>query len=383
MKFDTLLTHGGRDPKAHKGMVNTPVYRTSTVVFESMAEYKATRGAKFDHVRYGRLGTHTVKELENLVAAIEGGHRAVLTPSGVSAIATTLNTLARPGSHILVPDNVYYPCREFCEKVLAPRGVRVEYYAGSEVERLVRPDTSVVYCESPGSLTMEMQDFARIAAAAHAVGAKVVADNTWATPVFLQPFEHGIDVSIHAATKYLVGHSDVMMGTVTAHDPELWLAIRTEAAAQGLSISPDDAYLATRGIRTLGVRMAAHYRNALDVAQWLAGHPRVAQVLYPALPQHPDHALWRRQMRGASGLLTLELEPCSLEQRDAFIDRLTLFAIGASWGGYESLVLPADTAGKRSLAGRDYAGPLVRLHIGLEDVEDLKHDLDQALRRED
>ncbi|HYG44860.1 MAG TPA: cystathionine beta-lyase, partial [Bordetella sp.] len=359
--------------------VNTPVYRTSTVVFESMAEYRATRGSKFDHVRYGRLGTSTVKDLENLVAAIEGGHRAVITPSGVSAIATTLNALVRPGSHILVPDNVYYPCREFCEKVLVPRGVRVQYYAGSDIASLVTGETSVVYCESPGSLTMEMQDFSRIAASAHAVGAKVVADNTWATPAFLQPFEHGIDVSIHAATKYLVGHSDVMMGTVAARDPDLWLAIRSEAAAQGLSVSPDDAYLAARGIRTLGVRMAAHYRNTLEVAQWLSAHPRITQVLYPALPGHPGHALWKKQMSGASGLLTLELRPCSTEQRDAFIDGLELFGIGASWGGYESLVLPADVDGKRSMA-QTFSGPLVRLHIGLEDPEDLKRDLEQALR---
>jgi len=380
MKFNTLLAHGGRNPKAHRGMVNTPVYRTSTVVFESMAEYRATRGSKFDHVRYGRLGTSTVKDLESLVASIEGGHRAVITPSGVSAIATTLNALVRPGSHILVPDNVYYPCREFCEKVLAPRGVRVQYYAGSDVAGLVTADTSVVYCESPGSLTMEMQDFPRIAASAHAVGAKVVADNTWATPAFLQPFEQGIDVSIHAATKYLVGHSDVMMGTVCARDPDLWLAIRSEAAAQGLSVSPDDAYLAARGIRTLGVRMAAHYRHALDVAQWLSAHPRVTQVLYPALPQHPGHALWKKQMSGASGLLTIELAPCSTEARDAFIDKLELFGIGASWGGYESLVLPADIAGKRSMA-QTFAGPLVRLHIGLEDPEDLKRDLEQALHQ--
>jgi len=378
MHLSTLLVHAGRDSAARKGMVNTPVYRTSTVVFESMAEYRATRGSKFDNVRYGRLGTYTAKELERLVASLEQAYRAILTPSGVSAITTTLNALTRPGTHILVPDNVYYPCRTYCEEVLQARGVEVEFYVGSDVSSLVRPNTVVVYCEAPGSLTMEMQDFQALADAAHTVGAKVVADNTWATPIFFQPFEHGVDVSIHAATKYLGGHSDVMMGTITAVDPDLWLRIRSEAASQGLAVSPDDAYLMARGIRTLEVRMERHYKNGLAMAQWLEQQPQVAKVLYPALESSPDHALWKRQMTGASGLLTIELKPCDVEQCDRFIDALSLFSIGASWGGYESLVLPADTSGKRSVNANSFSGPLVRLHIGLENVEDLQEDLRQA-----
>lgn len=379
MQFNTILTHGGRDPQTHKGMVNTPVYRTSTVVFDSMAHYNATRGSKFDTVRYGRLGTQTLKDLELLVAGMEGGYRSVILPSGLSAIATTLNALAGPGTHVLIPDNVYYPCREFCDQVLVPRGVQVEHYSGSDIAALVKSNTSVVYCESPGSLTMEMQDIPALAAAARAVGAKVVADNTWATPVFFQPFDHGVDVSIHAATKYFVGHSDVMMGTITTQDPDLWLAIRSEAASQGVSVSPDDAYLAMRGIRTLGVRMAQHYRNGMAIAQWLEVQPQVAQVLYPGLPSHAGHGLWKSQMSGASGLLTLELKDRNVEQRDKFIDALALFSIGASWGGYESLVLPADPTGKRSISTDPFKGSLVRLHIGLEDVDDLKKDLQQAL----
>jgi len=378
MQVNTLLSHAGRDPDARKGMVNTPVYRTSTVVFESMADYAATRGSKYDHVRYGRLGTQTVKELERLVAALEGGHRSFMTPSGVSAITTVLNALLPSGSHMLVPDNVYYPCREYCEKSLKPRGVEVEYYVGSDISGLVRPGTAVVYCESPGSLTMEMQDIPRLAEAAHAAGALVVADSTWATPVFFQPFMHGIDVSIHAATKYLGGHSDVMMGTVTTQDPELWLRLRGEAGAVGLSVSPDDAYLMARGIRTLGVRMDRHYRNGLEMARWLRDRPEVEAVMYPALETDPGHALWKKQMTGASGLLTIALRPCDKARRDRFIDGLELFGIGASWGGYESLVLPADVAGKRSVSGAPFEGPLVRLHIGLEDPEDLKADLRQA-----
>ncbi|WP_442592622.1 cystathionine beta-lyase [Parapusillimonas sp. JC17] len=378
MQLSTLLVHAGRDSDSRKGMVNTPVYRTSTVVFDSMADYRATRGSKFDNVRYGRLGTYTTKELEHLIASLENAYRAVLTPSGVSAITTTLNALALPGSHILVPDNVYFPCREYCEKVLRARGVEVEFYTGSNIASLTRPNTAVVYCESPGSLTMEMQDIKALADAAHEAGAKVVADNTWATPIFFSPFEHGIDVSIHAATKYLGGHSDVMMGTIATVDPDLWLQIRSEAAVQGLAISPDDAYLMARGIRTLGVRMERHYKNGVAMAQWLMAQPKVETVLYPALESSPDHALWQRQMSGASGLMTMALKPCSQEQCDRFIDALSLFSIGASWGGYESLVLPADTAGKRSIASDPYRGPLVRLHIGLENIEDLQADLRQA-----
>src|SRR5690625_3244343 len=361
------------------GMVNTPVYRTSTVVFDSMADYRASRKSKFDNVRYGRLGTYTAKELEKLVASIEGAYRAVLTPSGVSAIATTLNVLAQSGTHILVPDSVYFPCRNYCETILRDRGVDVEFYSGSDVVSKIRKNTSVVYCESPGSLTMEMQDIKAISETAHSMNAVVVADNTWATPIFFEPYKYGIDISIHAATKYMCGHSDVMMGTITTQDPDLWLKLRSEVASQGLVISPDDAYLVSRGIRSLAVRMHQHYMNGLQIAEWLEVHPKVANVYYPALASSPDHALWKMQMTGASGLMTIQLRTSKQQQRDQFIDGLSLFGIGASWGGFESLVLPVDLDGKRTNPKKHGLGQLVRLHVGLENITDLKNDLMQAL----
>lgn len=381
MNIDTMLAHGGRDPGKYHGMVNPPVCRTSTVIFDSVASYEASRKEKFSSLRYGRHGTFTAFELQDLVAQLEGGYRSVVVPSGLAAISASLSAFTSTGDHILVPDSVYGPTRDFCDNVLKKNGVEVTYYRsdiGAGITELFCRDTKVVYCESPGSLTIDMQDVPVIARAAHNRGIVVIADNTWATPYFFKPFENGIDVSIHAATKYIVGHSDVMAGMITT-DTEHWLQLRNTIASYGYCVSADDCYLALRGLRTLGVRLKQHFTSALDIGRWLARHPEVSRVLYPALESDPGHELWKRDMTGACGLLSIELKPCPKTSVDRFINSLRLFGIGSSWGGYESLVLPVHPEKYRTVTPLEYEGPLVRLHIGLEDADDLRTDLEQAL----
>jgi cysteine-S-conjugate beta-lyase len=380
---DTLLAHLGRHPERQNGAVNPPVYHASTILSANMAEWEAKRAPdqRFDVIRYGLLGTPTTFALEEALAAVEGGYRAMLMSSGLAAITAPLQATLKCGDHLLMVDSAYGPARNFCDKVLTRCGVETTYYdplIGEEIARLMRPNTRVVYVESPGSHTFEIQDVPAIAAAAHAAGAKVLMDNTWASPYLFPSFARGVDVSIHAATKYIVGHSDVMLGAVITTE-EMYLPVRTMAADLGHCAAPDDAYFALRGLRTLSVRLERHQKNALEVARWLQRRPEVARVLYPALPDDPGHALWKRDFLGASGLFGVVLKPAPKEAVYAMIDALDLFGIGSSWGGFESLILPSNPGRLRTATRWEPEGPGLRLHIGLEDPQDLIADLERGL----
>jgi cystathionine beta-lyase len=383
MKKDTLLAHAGRAPEKFEGMVNTPVFRTSTVIFPTLEEYEKRAGDDYKSVRYGRHGTPTTFALEEAIARMEGGYQAVVLPSGLAAIAAAISAFVRTGDHLLVSDSVYAPTRNFCERRLRVNGVEVEYYdpliAGGIV-KLFRPNTKAVFCESPGSLTFEVQDIPAIAEAAHARGLVVLADNTWGTPYFFPSFERGVDVSIHSATKYIVGHSDVMMGAIVTSEKH-WVTVRRTVADYGYSVSPEDCYLALRGFRTIGVRMKQQMANALKVARWLRSRPEVKRVIYPALETDPGHALWKRDFEGAAALFSFVLDGVDEKTAAAFVNALKLFSIGSSWGGYESLVVVARITPYRTATRWNPGGPTIRLHIGLEDPDDLIADLEQAFAR--
>src|ERR1700730_9706160 len=382
---DTLLTHLGRNPEAQHGAINPPVYHASTILSKNMAEWENRRDPRvhFGVVRYGLSGTPTTFALEELLARIEGGYRAAIVGSGLAAITAPLQGCLSQGDHLLMVDSAYGPARNFCNRVLTRCGIETTYYdplIGEGIAKLMRPNTKVVYVESPGSLTFEVQDVPAIAAVAHQHGARVMMDNTWATPYLFRSFEHGVDVSIHAATKYIGGHSDVMLGAVITNE-ESWLPVRSAVADLGHCAGPDDIFFGLRGMRTLSVRLERHERNALEVARWLQTRPEVSRVLYPALPEDTGHALWKRDFLGASGLFGVVLKPAPKEAVYACIDALDLFGIGASWGGFESLIQPAYPERIRTAARWQGEGPLVRLHIGLEDPQDLIEDLERGFHQ--
>jgi len=381
MKKDTLLTHLGRDPGKYEGMVNTPVFRTSTVIFPDLESYEARGGNDYKKVRYGLYGTPTTFSLEEAVARMEGGYQAVAVPSGLAAITAALCAFAKSGDHLLVADCVYSPTRNFCDRQFKAYGVDVQYYdplIGAEIGKLIKPNTKAVFCEAPGSLTFEMQDIPAIAEVAHANGLVVLADNTWGTPYFFRSFEHGVDVSIHAATKYIAGHSDVLMGIIVTNE-RCWLPVRKTVADFGYGVSPDDCYATLRGFRTIGVRMKQQMSNAIRIARWLEARPEVQRVLYPALETDPGYAIWRRDFEGAASLFSFVLSPAGEKAIAAFINALQLFGIGSSWGGFESLVTVAHITKYRTATRWNPGGPTIRLHIGLEDPDDLIADLDRAL----
>ncbi|MCW5714177.1 MAG: cystathionine beta-lyase [Bauldia sp.] len=375
----TFLANAGRDGRFAGSFVNPPVVHASTVLFDSI-EDMVSPGAPYV---YGRRGTPTLASLETALAEFEGAAGAVLCPSGLNAITAAILPFVGAGDRVLFPDSVYGPARTFADAVLARLGVTADYYdptdAGDVAARL-DPATKVVYVESPGSNTMEMQDIPAIVEIAHAAQAVVVADNTWATPLFCRPLDLGADVALLAATKYIGGHADIMMGTVTAGE-RCWPRLKEVHGALGLCVGPDDAYLALRGLRTLDVRLRRHHESALAVATWLEGHHEVARVLYPALPSDPGHALWRRDMTGASGLLSFVLRGWSEDEAAQLIDGLSLFGIGYSWGGFESLATIGSHGIRRTARPYRPEGTLIRLHVGLEDPEDLMADLDEGLRR--
>lgn len=380
---DTRLGHLGRDPAAHGGTVNTPVYRASTYIWPDTATLEAELARADDPSHrgalYGRAGNPTTIAFEDAVAELEGGFRGLIMPSGLAAIVGAVLSVARAGERILVTDNVYPSARQAFLNVLTRYGIGIDFFDPLDLEALparIRADTRALYLEAPGSDTFEVQDVAAIAAIAHARGALVLFDNTWATPYFFKPFEHGVDISLHAATKYLVGHSDAMLGLIVTRR-ELYAEVRDVVRGLGYTAGPDDAYLALRGLRTLGVRLERHQRSALEVAEWLARHPAVLNVRHPALPHHPGHAVWRRDFTGSSGLFSFELPATPRPVLNAFLDSLRLISMGASWGGFESLVkLPHAT---RLFQPLDPARQIVRLHVGLESVADLTADLDHAL----
>jgi cystathionine beta-lyase len=378
-KAATRLSHTGREPARQHGFVNTPIYRGSTVLFPTMAAIEANDQA----FTYGRTGTPTVRALEEAICELEGGHRTLLTPSGLSAIATALLSFVSAGDEVLVVDSIYRPARRFCDNVLGRLGVKVTYYdplIGADIETLIGEKTKVVFTESPGSQTFEVQDVPAIAKAAHAAGAVVILDNTWATPLFFKPFAHGADVSIQAATKYIVGHADAMLGAVTASE-KVAQAVQKTHEDLGLCPGPEDVYLGLRGLRSLGVRLERHQKSALDLARWLAERPEVARVIHPALPSDPGHAVWTRDFTGSSGLFSIVLKPVARAKVAAMLDGLELFGMGYSWGGFESLILPFDPSAYRTATKWKAEGPAIRLHVGLEDVEDLKADLEAGFAR--
>ena len=386
MSLETRILHLGSAPAEQKGAVNPPVYHASTVLFATVAalEESVRNRNEPGHFHYGRFGTPTSHALEEALAELEGGDHAIALPSGLSAVALTVLAFCGTGDHLLMADSVYGPARGLCEGLLRRLGVETEFYdprIGSGISALIRPNTRLVYLESPGSLTFEVQDLPAIAAAAHRSGIVVAIDNTWATPVFLNPLALGADIVIHAATKYIVGHADSMMGAVVMRKQH-YMPLRLAASALGYSVAPDDSYLALRGLRTLAVRLARHQSTGLALARWLQDRPEVERVIHPALPNHPDHALWRRDFRGACGLFGVQLRPYARLAVEAMLNGLKLFGKGFSWGGFESLALLADPGPLRSAvpwpAG---AGPLLRVHAGLEDPADLMADLEAGFVR--
>jgi cystathionine beta-lyase len=382
--FRTTLSHIGRSGKTVHGFVNPPLLRGSTVLVPTVAERKAMGARRGEQVlTYGTGGSATHWALEDAMAAIEGGTRCYIVSTGLAAITTPLLAWLRAGDHLLMPDHVYGPARSFASGLLRQYGVETTYYPPEVDEAgmaaLMRPNTKVVFTESPGSHTFEVQDVPAIARAAHAGGAKVFMDNTWGIHHF-QPFTHGVDVSIQAATKYPAGHSDVLIGAITVNDPADWMVLHNAGRALGQYASPDDCWLTLRGIRTLAVRLQAQMESALQVAHWLRQQPEVAQVLHPALPGAPGHELWRRDFTGACSLFGVEFKPeFTPAATHRFVESLALFGIGASWGGYESLAIPTTGFITRTAGTGQFAGPVVRIHIGLEDVDDLIADLRQGL----
>jgi cysteine-S-conjugate beta-lyase len=375
----TQLANAGRDPFAHHGYVNTPVYHASTLLYPSAEDYIAHRG----HYQYGRRGTPTSEALQAALADIEGPQceAVALLPSGLAAISAALLSVVRAGDHILVTDSAYGPTRKFCDTILPRYGVTTTYYdptIGAGIASLMRSNTVAAFLESPGSLSFEVQDVPAIAAAAHAHNAVVLMDNTWATPIHFRALENGVDLSIQSGTKYIGGHSDVMLGVVAARDLT-WKSLKETVFEMGLCVGPDDMFLGLRGLRTMGVRLAQHHASAMKVARWLEARPEILRVLHPALESHPGHAIWKRDFTGACGLFSVVFKPVPVEAVHAFLNKLTLFGIGASWGGFESLAIPFDCTLVRSATRWAPGGPTVRFHIGLEDVSDLIADLEEGL----
>jgi cystathionine beta-lyase len=371
----TRFVNAGRDPSAHHGFVNPPVYHASTVLYGSSEDYVAHR----NRYSYGRRGTPTSEALTDALVEMEGPGCAgvALLPSGLAAATVALLAVVQAGDHVLVTDTVYWPTRQFCDRVLTRCGVATTYYdplIGGDIAALMQPNTRAVFVESPGSLSFEVQDVPAIAEAVHAKGALVLMDNTWASPLYFPALERGVDLAIQSGTKYIGGHSDLLIGVVAATEA-VWPQLSDTAFTMGLWMGPDDMYLALRGLRTMGVRLKQHYASGLKVAHWLQQRPEVARVLHPALDSHPQHPLWKRDFTGACGLFSIVFEPVPEAAVHAFVNALTLFGIGASWGGFESLAIPFDCATMRTATTWAPGGPAVRFHIGLEDADDLIEDL--------
>ena len=379
----TRAVHLGRNPRKFLGAVNTPVFRATTMLFPTVADLEQAALGQYAGIGYGLHGLPTVTDLQKTVAAIEGAHAALAVPSGLTATTLPLLALLKAGDHVLVTDAVYGPTRRFCNNHLTRLGVEVSYYdplLGAAIEREFRPNTRVVFTESPGSLTFCVQDIPAIAAAAHRRGALVITDNSWATPFGFRSFDHGVDVSVHAATKYIGGHSDVLSGLILGNEAT-FPALHRLWTDMGVTASPDDCFLALRGLRTLPLRLARHVESALEIAKWLQTRPEVREVIYPALPGSRGHELWKRDFVGASGLFGVVLQPVAKERVDAMLDGMRLFGMGWSWGGFESLMIPVYPERVQTATKWDAGGPCLRLAIGLEEPEDLIADLTEGLAR--
>ncbi|WP_082813810.1 cystathionine beta-lyase [Bradyrhizobium sp. DOA1] len=374
---ETLLCRLGRAPAEHAGMVNVPIYRGSTIISETLEEWDIRNK---DNPSYGRFGTPLSRALETAICKLEGGYRSILFPSGQSACSHSLLACLKAGDSVLISDGVYAPVRAFADNVLARLQIKAEYFCPtkpSELAAKISAKTRAVYLESPSSMTFEVQDVPALAAIAHLSDALVIMDNTWATPLYFRPFEHGVDISVQAATKYIVGHSDAFLGVATANEAA-WHALKSTAQHFGEIGAPDDIYLALRGIRTLGLRMRRHWENGLVLAQNLQTHPAVDRVLHPALPNDPGHVIWKRDFLGAGGLFGVVLKPMSPPQLSVLFNSLRLFGIGLSWGGYESLALLVEPP-KRMEGALPFPGPLLRIHAGMESPTELIADLHSAL----
>ncbi len=378
-RIKTRLAHMGRDPGQNYGFINTPIYRGSTILYPTVEAYDT----KSQPYTYGRRGTPTIRALEDSISELEGGELTVLTPSGLNAIACALLALVEAGDHILVTDSAYQPTRRICNRLLKRIGVETEFYdplIGAGIGDLIRDNTRLIYVESPGSQTFEIQDIPAICEAARARGIFVVADNTWATPLYCNPLALGADLVLHAGTKYFGGHADVNLGTVTAN-AKTADALKGVHGDIGVCPSPEDVFLSLRGLRTLAIRLEQHHQAAIEMAHWLQDRDEVIRVLHPALESDPGYALWERDFRGASGLFSVILKPVERSALAAMLDDLELFGMGASWGSFESLVIPFNPSSYRSATAWRNDGQALRFHIGLEDVEDLKEDLDKGLER--
>ncbi|WP_375782969.1 cystathionine beta-lyase [Bradyrhizobium sp. Pha-3] len=374
----TRLVTAGRDTKAQKGFVNPPVFHGSTVLYPTAEDLHAHR-AEFT---YGRHGSPTTRALQDVLMALEGPQCAGvgLAPSGLAAISTTLLAVLKSGDHLLVCDNAYRPTRNFCDNMLRRYGIETSYFdplIGAGIETLFRPNTRAVLIEAPGSQSFEMPDVRAISVVAHARGALMIDDNTWATALYHRSLEQGVDISMQAGTKYIGGHSDIMFGTISAN-AKAWPLVQEAIRLLGVCAGPDDVYLALRGVRTLSVRLAQHHRSGIEIARWLAARPEVDRVLHPGLETDPGHAIWKRDFTGASGLFSIVLKPVPQTAVDAMLNALTLFGMGFSWGGFESLAIPFDCSDYRSATKWSPGGPTLRLHIGLENLDDLKADLDRG-----
>ncbi|MBI1733532.1 MAG: cystathionine beta-lyase [Candidatus Rokubacteria bacterium] len=384
MKLDTRLVHAGRDPERNFGVVNPPVYRASTIVYPTMADFDTRASRRYTGFSYGLAGTPTTLALAEAVAELSGGARALVVSSGLAAVTQALTAFLKTGDHLVLPDTSYGPTRHFATTVLARFGIEVTFYdplVGAGIAPLLQPNTRVVYLESPGTATFEVQDVPAIAAAAHARGAVVILDNTWATPLFFRSFDHGVDIEVQAGTKYLAGHSDLLVGAITTRDEALFRVVKDGTLAFGDGVAPDVCYETLRGMRTLAVRLRHHERAAREIAGWLAARPEVERVLHPALPKDPGHALWKRDFLGSSSLFGVLLRTTHEPAVAAMIDRMRLFKIGASFGGFESLITPPRPEANRTVRPWRPGGFLLRLHVGLEAVEDLIADLEDGFAR--
>ena len=386
MKEDTKIIHKGRDPDSNHGIINPPVYHASTIAWGTVEEMQKRRERRWEPgvYTYGRHGTPTHEALEEAYAAVSGGYRSVAVASGLAAINAAMLAYLKQGDHILMVDCVYGPARNFCDNVVGRFGVETTYYdpaIGSDIKHLIKENTKIVYVEAPGSLTFEMQDIPAIAEEAHKAGCVVIMDDTWSAGIYFKPFEYGVDVCAMAATKYIVGHSDVMMGLITSTE-EQWNIVRPSASALGCNSGPDDIYLALRGLRTLKVRLDRHQQTGLLLADWLKDRPEVESVFHPGLKNHPGHEIWKRDFTGASGLFSFVLKDnYSEKQIHSMLDGMELYAMGASWGGFESLIMPANPSSSRSATEWLHKGQLVRIHAGLEDPSDLIADLEKGFER--
>jgi cystathionine beta-lyase len=382
MKDQTLLNISGREPQEQCGLLNPPIYSGSTVTYPDFAAYERRKENYLRGVVYGTVGTPTTNALAQTAADLEGGAGAVVCSSGLAAVSLALTAVVKAGDHVLMTDSVYGPGRTFCQEVLSRFGVETTFFdpmIGEEIADLMRPETTVVYLESPGTFTFEVQDVPAIAKAAHEKGALVLLDNTWSAGIYFKPFEHGVDLSIQAATKYQSGHGDLVIGWITAATEELFARVKTEVCHFGDIASPHDCWLTLRGMRSMAARLKVQQEAGLELAGWLQDHPKIKRILHPALPGCPGHEIWKRDFTGASSLFGILLDSRDEQAQNRMIEGMRYFRLGASWGGYQSLIMPAWLT--RDVAPAPDDGLLIRLAVGLEHVDDLKQDLSEALDR--